>query len=209
MHVFWVFTNLPIRDQIGRELLRLITLINLNKFLINATSLKSWSPLKLIQRRNFDGLSSEYVHFWSMQNKYYISNSYYICCSIYILSSAYIVLYMLQHIYPEFSIYIFSKIYMLQDIYPKLRIYIFSSIYILQHIYAEFSIYIFSRYISCSIYILSLGYIAPKYDQRGGLLLCFAVLALFLWYKTFLSNQKVSGSYKNSYRKLRMYTFKS
>ena len=52
-------------------------------------------------------------------------------------------------------------------------------------------------------------YIAQKYDQRGGLLLCFAVLALFLGYKTFLSNQKVSGSYKNSYRKLRMYTFRS
>ena len=28
----------------------------------------------------------------------------------------------------------------------------------------------------------------------------------FLLYKTFLSPQRVSGSYKNSYRKLRMYT---
>eukprot|EP00493_Phyllostaurus_siculus_P024122 UN24459 len=60
--------------------------------------------------------------------------------------------------------------------------------------------------LSCRL-SLRIVYIAQKYDQRGGLLLCFAVLALFLGYKTFLSNQKVSGSYKNGYRKLRVYTF--
>ena len=56
---------------------------------------------------------------------------------------------------------------------------------------------------------LSTSYIAPKCNQRGGLLLYTAVLALFFVYKTFPSPQKVSGSYKNSYRKLRVCTFKS
>ena len=52
-------------------------------------------------------------------------------------------------------------------------------------------------------------YIAPKCNQRGGLLLGSSVLTLFLVYKTFLSPQKVSGSHKNSYRKLRVCTFRS
>ena len=45
--------------------------------------------------------------------------------------------------------------------------------------------------------------------RGGGLLMCFVILGLFLGYKTFLSPQKVSGSSKNSYRKLRVYTFRS
>ena len=51
--------------------------------------------------------------------------------------------------------------------------------------------------------------IAAKCNQRGGLLLGSAVLELFLVHKTFLSLHKVSGSHKNSYRKLRVHTFRS
>ena len=48
-----------------------------------------------------------------------------------------------------------------------------------------------------------------KIWPEGGLLLHTAVLALSLVYNTFSSPKNVSGSYKNSYRKLRMYTFRS
>ena len=47
-----------------------------------------------------------------------------------------------------------------------------------------------------------LPYIAPKCNQRGGV--------TFLLYKTFPSPQKVCRSrYKNCYRKLRVYTYRS
>ena len=50
-------------------------------------------------------------------------------------------------------------------------------------------------------------YIAQKYDQRGGVLLPFAVLEGFLLFDIILSDQKVFGScYKNIHKKLRVYT---
>ena len=50
-------------------------------------------------------------------------------------------------------------------------------------------------------------YISRQNVTRGRVFMNLAVFQLL--YKTFLSPQKVSGNYKNSYRKLRVYTFKS
>ena len=51
--------------------------------------------------------------------------------------------------------------------------------------------------------------IAPKYDQRKGCLWINPFLTRLKLHKTFLSDQEVSESYKNCYRKLRVCTFRS
>ena len=56
---------------------------------------------------------------------------------------------------------------------------------------------------------LRFPYIARFSNPAGGYARIYTFLGLFLYNKTFLSPQKVSGSYKNSYRKLRVYTFTS
>ncbi len=51
--------------------------------------------------------------------------------------------------------------------------------------------------------------IAPKCNQRGGgVLMGSALFGLFFVYNTFLRPQVDSASYKNSYRKLRVCTFR-
>ena len=55
------------RVQIGRQLVRFITLIGLNKFLMNMISLKT---LQKISRTTFDGGPSENVHFWCFKEFY-------------------------------------------------------------------------------------------------------------------------------------------
>ena len=58
---FQWYRSSSIRVQIGREFVRLITLVCLNKFLIKLIFLKR---LKKFYGRLFDALSSENTHFW-------------------------------------------------------------------------------------------------------------------------------------------------
>ena len=59
--------SLFVRVQIDRELVRLITLVGLNKLSINITSPKT---LKKFHARHFDGPSSKNVHFWRFKRFY-------------------------------------------------------------------------------------------------------------------------------------------
>ena len=60
------------------------------------------------------------------------------------------------------------------------------------------------------VYVIQLLFhISRKNMTRGGVASVYCRFGTFFVYKTFPSPQKVSGSYKNSYRKLRVCTFKS